>query len=254
MTIAWVTGGGTGIGRALARRLYRDGASVVITGRRKEVLEEAVAAISAEPSSGHILAIAGDATDPAHVTDVVAQIAHRWGAVELLINNAGVNFNRRLSETAVEEYQRSFEINCLAAIQTTSVVLPGMMKANAGAIVNISSIYGKWASARSASYSVGKFALAGYTDALRQSLIETGVHVMGVYPGFIQTDMTLPFVQPGSLKSRFGKTPDQIAEAIFEALHRKKADLYFPWYVSWVLRLHRWMPKLSDRVAERVKR
>jgi short-subunit dehydrogenase len=253
MTIAWVTGGGTGIGRALAKRLYRDGASVVISGRRKEVLDQAVAAISMEPSSGHILAIAGDASDPAHVTDVVAQIVNRWGPVNLLINNAGVNFHHSLSETTSEEYQRSFEINCLAAIRTTSAVLPAMRKVGAGAIVNISSIYGQWASARSASYSVGKYALAGYTDALRQSLIGTGVHAMGVFPGFIQTDMTMPFVQPGSFKLRFGKTPDQMAEAIFLALDRKKPNLYFPWYVSWALRLHRWMPRISDRVLERVK-
>jgi short-subunit dehydrogenase len=253
MTIAWVTGGGTGIGRALAKRLYHEGASVVISGRRKEVLEETASAISAEPSSGHLLAIAGDACDPVHVTDVVAQIVNRWGPVNLLINNAGVNFNHGVPEATAEEYQRSFEINCLAAIRTTTAVLPAMLKANAGAIVNISSIYGRWASSRSASYSVAKYALAGYTDALRQSLMGTGVQVLGIYPGFIQTDMTMPFVQPDSFKARLGKTPDDMVEAIFQALNRKKAELYFPWYVPWVLRLHRWMPNLFDRLAERVR-
>ena len=253
MTVAWVTGGGTGIGRALAKRLYKEGASVVISGRRKEVLEETAAAISAEPSAGHLLAIAGDVSDQAHVTDVVAQIVNRWGPVNLLINNAGVNFNHSIPETTPEEYQRSFEINCLAAIRTTSAILPGMLKTNKGVIVNISSIYGKWASSRSASYSVGKYALAGYTDALRQGLMHTKVQVLGVYPGFIQTAMTLPFVQPGSFKARLGKTPDEMAEAIFQALSRGKADLYFPWYVPWVLRLHRWMPGVFNRLAERVR-
>jgi uncharacterized protein len=254
VTIAWVTGGGTGIGLALARRLYREGACVVISGRRKEVIEQAAAAIHAEASSGHVLAIPGDATDPSHVTAVVAQIAHRWGAVTLLINNAGENFSRGPSETTIEDYQRSFEINCLAAIRTTSAVLPGMKTANAGAIVNISSIYGKWASGRSASYSVGKYAQAGYTDALRQSLVGSGVHVMGVYPGFIQTDMTLPFVQPGSLKSHMGARPEQLAAAIFRALRNRQAELYYPWYVPWVLRLHRWMPTWWDKMANRLKR
>jgi len=254
MTIAWVTGGGTGIGLALARRLYRDGASVVITGRRAEVLEQAVATIRAEPSSGHILSFVGDASDPAHVTDVVAQITHRWGAITCLINNAGVNFNHALSDTPIEEYQRSFEINCLAAIRTISAVLPEMKKANAGTLVNISSIYGKMASANSASYTVGKHALAGYTDVLRQSLANTGIQVLGVFPGFIQTDMTLPFVRQGSLRARAGKTPDQLADAIFQALRRRKSELYFPWYVPWALRLHRWFPKVTDRLADRIKR
>jgi short-subunit dehydrogenase len=81
----------------------------------------------------------------------------------------------------------------------------------------------------------------------------TGVQVLGIYPGFIQTDMTMPFVQPDSFKARLGKTPDDMVEAIFQALNRKKAELYFPWYVPWVLRLHRWMPNLFDRLAERVR-
>jgi dehydrogenase/reductase SDR family protein 7B len=254
MTIAWVTGGGTGIGKALAKHLYLAGASVVITGRRKDVLDQTVAEITATPSAGHLLAIPGDASHQSHISDVAAQILHRWGPVTLLINNAGVNFNRKVSAVDVDEYQRSFEINCLAAVRATTAVLPDMIKANSGTIVNISSIYGKWASSRSASYSVGKYAVSGYTDALRQDLVGTRIHVMGVYPGFIQTAMTMPFVQAGTLKSRLGKTPEELCHAIFESLSRKKSELYYPWYVPWVLRLHRWMPTLADRLAQRVKR
>ncbi len=254
MTVAWITGGGTGIGRALAERLYRKGARVVITGRRKEVLEETHRQLTSPPGPGEILAIAGDAADSAHAGDVVARVQDRWGAIDLLINNAGANFNRGFSETPFEDYQKSFEINCLTAVSATQAVLPGMLKANHGAIVNISSIYGRWASSNSASYSVGKYALAGYTDALRQALVGTRVDVMGVYPGFITTDMTMPFVQSRSIKSYLGKTPDQLAKKILQAVRRKKVELYYPWYVPWVWRFHRWMPTWSDRLARRVKR
>ena len=96
--------------------------------------------------------------------------------------------------------------------------------------------------------------MAGYTGALRQMLLGTGVHVMGVYPGFIKTAMTLPFVQPGSVKAVLGKTPDQMAAALLYALRRKKRDLFYPWYVPWVLRLQRWMPATMDFVAQHVKR
>jgi len=255
MTIAWITGGGTGIGRALAERLYHAGARVVISGRRNVVLEETVRELKASPGPGELMSIAGDASDSAHVRDVVARTKDRWGgAITLLINNAGANDYHRFFETPAGDYQKSFEINCLSAIRATEGVLPGMRDAGEGAIVNISSVYGRWASSNSASYSVGKFAVAGYTDVLRQALVDTSIHIMGVFPGFIETAMTLPFVQPGSMKSRFGKTPDQLAEKILQSLRRKKAELCYPWYVPWVWRFHRWMPVLSDRVARRVKR
>lgn len=254
MTVAWITGGGTGIGRALAARLNADGAQVVITGRRKEVLEKAAGQIRASEGSGQIEAIAGDASDPAHVADIVTRTTAQWGPINLLINNAGANIDFGKSAASFEDYRKSFEVNCLTAIRATDAVLPAMRAAHQGTIVNISSIYGRWASSRSTSYSVGKYALAGYTDALRQSLSGTGVHVLGVYPGFIKTDMTLPFVEPGSLKSRLGKSPDQMAGAILRALRRKEAELYYPWYVSWALRLHRWMPEWSDRLANHVKK
>jgi short-subunit dehydrogenase len=254
MRVAWITGGGTGIGRALAELLMRQGARVVITGRRKEILEQAADELAALAGGGQVLAISGSASDPKHAKDVISQVSDRWGSINLLVNNAGTNFNHSLLDTTFEEYLKSFEINCLSAINCTQAVLPEMLKKGRGEIVNISSIYGRWASSNSASYSVGKYAVTGYTDALRQALIHTPIHVMGVFPGFIRTDMTQPFVVPGSLRSRMGKSPDQLARAVLAALKSRKPELYYPWYVPWVLRLHRWFPLMADRLARRVKR
>ena len=234
MTVAWVTGGGTGIGQALAYRLYSEGAQVIITGRRQQALDETVSQISARSSAGQIQAIAGDAFDPAHVRAVVERTAQTWGPITLLINNAGANLDQDAASPSFDLFQKSIEINCLTAIRASEAVLPGMRQAGQGSIVTISSIYGKWASGRSPAYSVGKYAVAGYTDALRQSLTGTNLHVMGVYPGFIKTQMTLPYLEPGSIKAGFGKTPDQLAKAVLDALRRRKTDLYFPWYVPWV--------------------
>ena len=180
---------------------------------------------------------------PAMPVTLWLRLPARWGVIDLLVNNAGSNFHHELLDTTFEEYLKSFEINCLSSINCTQARAPEMLKNGRGSIVNISSIYGRWASSNSASYSVGKYAVAGYTDALRQGLIGTPLHVMGVFPGFIRTDMTMPFVVPGSLRSRMGKTPDQMAKVISRALNRKKPELYYPWYVPWVLRLHRWFPK-----------
>src|SRR5262249_11275911 len=133
-------------------------------------------------------------------------------------------------------------------------VLPAMLSADRGEIVNISSIYGHWGTATSASYSVSKFALAGYTESLQQSLVGSGVHVMGVFPGYIKTDMTTPFVKTGSMRSYIGKSADDMARAILRAVKNRKRDLYFPWYVPLALKMHRCVPKLADRMAMRAKR
>ena len=159
-----------------------------------------------------------------------------------------------LEEAPLNEFEESFRINCLGAIACTKVVLPGMRQRHAGAIVHVSSVLGKWGSCHSASYSVGKFALAGFTDVLRQELAGTGIHVMGVYPGFIRTDMTARFVPAGSLKERYGKSPQAMARVILKALSQNRAELHYPWYVSWLVRFHRMMPAVSDRFARRARR
>ncbi len=251
--IAWVTGGGTGIGRALTERLYEEGAKIVISGRRKDVLDEAAREIGSRPG-GEIMAMAGDVTEKGMPEAVISVVEKRWGAIDLLVNNAGLNTYHSALETPLEEYRQSLEINCLAAIHCAELLLPSMLKAGRGAIVNISSVLGGWASANSASYSVSKYALKGYTDVLRQALVNTPVRVLGVYPGFVRTAMTLPTLEAGSFKSKLGIAPKTMAKAILGALRNGKVELYYPWYVPWVLRIHRWFPFWSDKLAVRVKR
>ncbi len=251
--IAWVTGGGTGIGLALAEALYREGYRVAISGRRKTVLEESASRISSLKGTGQIVALAADASQVQEVARVHANIQEIWGPVDLLINNAGVNPYHKLDDAPPEEFTQAFLLNCLTAIACTQAVLPGMLERGRGAIVNISSILGRWASANSAAYSVGKYALAGFTDVLHQRFAGSGIHVLGVYPGFILTDMTAPFVEREPFKRRFDKSPADIARAILVALRRKKRTLYYPWYVPWLLRFYHFMPATADRLARRLR-
>jgi len=252
MQTVWITGGGTGIGRALAQRCYERGDRVVISGRRAEVLAEAARAITGAGPSPRFFTFAGDASDPAHVDHVVSALAGHGLFVDLLINNAGQNSHQLFDEADPSEFVRAFEANCLSAIRCVKAVLPAMRQRRAGAVVLISSVYGQWASSGSATYSVSKYAVTGTIDLLRQELVGSGVQVLGVYPGFIQTAMTKPFVKPGSFKARFGKTPFDMADAILSALRRGKTELYYPFYVPWLIRLHRWLPLTADRLSRRL--
>jgi NAD(P)-dependent dehydrogenase (short-subunit alcohol dehydrogenase family) len=253
-SVAWVTGGGSGIGRALALRLVREGYAVAISGRRKEALRETVAAAVTQTPQAQLLIVTGDVTDDAFVTAAVARITAELGPIDLLVNNAGVNSYHSWDETAFDEFKTLFDVNTLGPIRTIRAALPGMLDRGRGTLVIVSSVLGKWASAGSAAYSVSKYAATGLIDVLRQHLIHTPVQVLGVYPGFIRTAMTEPFVEPGTLKSKIGETPEAMAEAIWRAIQRRAPELHFPKYVSWVIRLHRWAPRLADRMARKVRR
>jgi len=247
MAVVWITGGGTGIGRALAEACLQRGDSVAISGRRAEVLQNTAREI--DPSGQRVLVVAGDVGDPGFAAQAVSQIHARWEKVDCLINNAGHNDSRSMEAAQPDDYLAAFKINCLGAIHCAQAVLPGMRSRRQGKIITISSIYGRWASANSPTYSTAKYAVTGFSDSLRQAVMGSGVHVMTVFPGFICTDMTMPYVKPGSLKARFGARPASIAKAILRAADRGRRELYYPLYVSWALRLYRWFPGLLDKSA-----
>jgi short-subunit dehydrogenase len=255
--VAWISGGGTGIGRALTNALYRTGWWVVISGRREAVLTQAAQEIVAahklgdqSVKPGDIWAVPGDLGSPPVVAQISRALHERWGDVDLLINNAGVNPYHAFMEATPEEFEQTFRSNCLSAILCTQAVLPGMLARKSGAIVNISSILGRWASPTSTAYSVSKYALAGLTDSLRQEITGSGVHVMGVYPGFIRTPMTLPYVGPDSPRQRFGKSPEAMAAAILKGLKQGRREVLYPWYVPLVLRLHQWFPRTLESLRK----
>lgn len=253
MKVAWVTGGGTGIGKALAMELARDGFAVAISGRREMVLEQAARELAAVTSPGQIFACPCDVADPEQVQHAAQAVALRLGEVNLLVNNAGWNSLHPMEDAPLEEFLKAFAINCLGAVACAKAVLPAMQKRGEGAIVNISSVLGRWASADSLSYSVSKYAMAGFTDALQQELCHGPIRVLSVFPGFIQTEMTMPLVKPNSIRAKVGVTAKDMARAIMRALYRRKTELYYPWYVTWALRLHRWAPVWTDRIAQRVR-
>ena len=181
---AWVTGGGSGIGRAIAVQLAAEGASVVVTGRRGEALQETVATIAR--AGGKATSFRCDVRDRTSVSKVVGEA----GPLDLLVNNAGVFAGLGLFwEGDIDEWWLNFEVNVLGTLVCSRAVLPDMVERKSGRIVNIVSSSADGGGPMQAAYSASKTALVRLSDALDRQLADTGVHMFGLDPGLVYTPM-----------------------------------------------------------------
>jgi short-subunit dehydrogenase len=210
-----VTGAGSGIGEATARRLAREpGCSVVLVARREQRLR----ALAAELGEDRASVIAVDLLDDDAPERVRDHVLERHGRLDLLVNNAGAAWRARFADGGYENVRRTMEINFDAQVRLTEALLALLRESAPSAIVNVSSTAGRVARAGAGAYSASKFALAGWSDALWAEEREHGVHVGLVLPGFIATE---GFPQAELTEKPWTRwivsTPERAAEAIFQA-------------------------------------
>jgi NAD(P)-dependent dehydrogenase (short-subunit alcohol dehydrogenase family) len=191
-----ITGCSTGLGRALAEAVLARGDNAVVTARDVARVEGLA---KAYPDTA--LALPLDVTDPAQVTDSVRQAEERFGAIDVLINNAGYGYRAAVEEGDDADVQRLFATNFFGAVAMIKAVLPGMRSRRQGAIVNISSIGARICPPGSGYYAASKAALEGMSGSLRKELEPLGITVMAVEPGGFRTDFA-------------GRSLGQSAEAI----------------------------------------
>jgi len=178
MRTALITGGGRGIGRAIAERLAHDGFRIVVTGRTESELAEVAGA-----SRGQ--AIVADLLDRASVEE----ICRRAGDVDVLVNNAGIADSASLEKTPDELWDRTMELNATAPFRLCRALVPAMVKRGWGRVVNLASNAGVSGYAYTAAYCASKHALVGMTRALAVDLARTGVTVNAICPGWVETRM-----------------------------------------------------------------
>jgi NAD(P)-dependent dehydrogenase (short-subunit alcohol dehydrogenase family) len=200
-----ITGATSGIGKETARAFARAGARVVVAGRREERLTELVSEI--EGRGGQALAVRTDVAEQEQVEDLVQQAVERFGRMDVLVNNAGVGIAARFEEQSIEDFRRVMEINFWGAVYGCKAAVPRMKaQSQGGVIINVSSILGKRGMPFETAYCASKFALAGFSEALRTEVMADGIDVSTIFPGAVeseiwdsaqnQTGMELPDLMP----------------------------------------------------------
>ncbi len=212
---ALVTGGGSGIGAAIAQAFATAGVKVAIAGRRQDKLREVTAACADAP--GEVLTCTVDVSDRADVERLFAWAKNELGHVDILVNNAGVNIpNRSSTQVTPDDWDKLLSINATGAFNCCMAALPGMRERKSGIIINISSIAGKRAWTTSGvAYNASKFAMTALGTSLSQEENEHGIRVSNVYPGEVNTDIMDRRPQPPSAEYRANLLqPEDVAEAI----------------------------------------
>jgi short-subunit dehydrogenase len=239
-----LSGATGGLGRAIAVALAGRGASLVLSSRKPEALEELRRSL---PGDGHRTAVA----DLAH-PDAAERLADEAGAVDVLVANAGLPGTGRLEDFSQEELGRVLRVNLEAPIRLTRELVPGMQERGSGHLVLVSSLSGKAVSPRASLYSATKFGLRGFALGLREDLWRRGIGVSLVTPGFVR--------EAGMFHDSGAKpppglgttTPEQVAEAVVTAIERNRHEVEVAPMVTRVLsNFAMRRPELAARIAYR---
>jgi NAD(P)-dependent dehydrogenase (short-subunit alcohol dehydrogenase family) len=183
--VTLITGGSRGLGLVLARHICAEGGSVALIARDPDELERAKADLTQR--GGTVLTIQCDLLDAAQIQAAVRQVIDRFGKIDILINSAGIIEVGPLEHMTREDFERTMRLHFWAPYELVSQIVPEMRTWGGGRIVNISSIGGKVAVPHLAPYNVSKFALTGFSDAIRAELARDNIHVTTVAPGMMRT-------------------------------------------------------------------
>ncbi len=180
--VAVVTGASAGIGRAVAERLASEGWSVVLAARSVDRLDQVRQRLEQQGASA--VSIPCDVSDADDLERLVAQTRERFGRMDVLVNNAGVECFEHFERLSVEQVRQTIDVNFTGAVLLTRLVLPVMLEQKSGAIINMASTAGKHCPAFGAVYGATKAALIGFTEGLRGEYLKQGITATAICPGF----------------------------------------------------------------------
>lgn len=231
--VAWITGGGSGIGRALALCLARDGWSVAVSGRRPGALEE-----TARLAPGHVHVYPLDVTDLTAVRQTAARIEAELEALSLVVLNAGMGEFVKPEALRAEVFATHMQVNYLGAVNGIDAALPYFRKRHAGHFVLVASIAGYRGLPLASAYAPTKAALISLAESLKLPLEREGIRVSVCNPGFVATPMTegnrfpMPFLMPA----------DRAADLLYRGILKRKFEIAFPARLVLLVKILRCLP------------
>jgi short-subunit dehydrogenase len=208
----FITGASQGIGLILTKKLLDGGYNVVATARDLKKLKDAVGVASTQ-----FLPLQVDLPNEDSVKSAVDSTISNFGAIDVLVNNAGYGLIGGIEETSAREVLSSFDVNVFGLLNVTRAVLPHMRSANSGHIFNLSSVFGLIAGAGWGIYCGTKFAVEGLSEALAQEVKPFGIHVTIIEPGYVRTN----FLSSGSLATPENAIPEYVAIAEEKRKHKE---------------------------------
>lgn len=256
--VVLITGASSGIGAELARQFAAAGARVALAARDSARLE--LVANDCRTAGGEALVVPADVTHEADCRAMIDTTVAHYGALDVLVNNAGMSMSGRFDEiTDLSIFETIMRLNYLGSVWCTAFALPHL-KRSRGRIVAISSLTGLTGVPKRTAYAASKHAMAGFFDSLRIELADSGVSVTGVYPGFVFSEINRRALSPDgtpfgerAYKRKRGETMEtaECARQILRATAQRDRDLIMTWRgkIGRVLKLL--SPALVDRIARR---
>ncbi|MGD9600843.1 MAG: SDR family NAD(P)-dependent oxidoreductase [Gammaproteobacteria bacterium] len=241
-----ITGASSGIGAALARRLA-DRNRVLLTGRSEERLSRTAADLSAPG----VVTCAGDLLDPAFRAALVETAVRQFGGLDVVVNCAGVGATGYFDADGPHHLDALLRLNLIAPVELVRIALPHLRRGNAPMIVNVASVVGRRGVPGYSDYCATKFALCGWSEAVRAELAPLGIHVLLVCPGPTATSANENFLEdrlgiagkPGPQMSA-----DECARHIADAMDARRSELVIGGQARFLVALNRWFPRLADRM------
>ncbi len=250
-----ITGASAGIGHAIARAAAAEGATVVVSARRTDRLDQLVTQIRA--AGGTALAVPGDVTDDADMRQLVDRAVHTYGRLDVMVCNAGIGYHGPLDDTPVEAMRHLVDVNVMGTFYAARAALVAMRQRGVGHIIAISSIAGRRGVAGSSVYSATKAAQIGFIEGLRAEFSGTRLHASVVYPVSTTTEFHDAIARTyGHAVSGTGprQSPEVVAQSVVRCILSPQAEVY-PYRSAWWLSVMSVVaPKQTDRFIKRFGR
>lgn len=248
-----LTGATGGIGQSVAIQLAKQGAKLALVGTRHDALNDLHEHL--KQYHDEIITIPVDLTTEQGQKQIIHDVHARFGGIDILINNAGITEFTEFSEQQPEMMERILKVNIIAPMQLTRRVLPELLDRQSGQVVNIGSTFGSIGFACFTSYSTSKFALRGFSEALRREVAASGVKVTYIAPRAVKTALNSSAVNDMAEKVKMNMDhPALVAKKIVTAISKDKKDVYFGFPESLFVRINSLLPRLVDSALSKQNR